>query len=50
MQQKVDISENRSRENRITFLRLKMKDLTISTHFKTGKIVVENEYFKKLVQ
>ena len=47
MQQKVDISENRSR---VTFLRLKMKDLTISTDFKTGKIVVENEYFKKLVQ
>ena len=47
MQQKVDISEHRSR---VTFLRLKMKDLTISTHFKTDKFVLENDYFKKLVR
>ena len=46
MQEKVHISENRSR---VTFFENENKKrvLAISTHFKTTKIAVEDEYFKK---
>ena len=44
MQEKVDISEKRSR---VTFFETKNKKrvLAISTHFKIIKTVVENGYF-----